>query len=81
VSDVEYEFLTAEQRLQIVEARLQQYEAEHYGHSLNKRALEGSSDIPEADKQQQLEQIERTLASLESSIDLHRRERAAIKGS
>ena len=76
--DFTYELLTDEQRQQIIDGRLSQYEAEHYATSLNRRTLEQATDVTEADKRLQLDQLDRVLASLESSIRLHREERAAL---
>ncbi|MEA2443117.1 MAG: hypothetical protein QOJ12_409 [Thermoleophilales bacterium] len=77
---LEYEYLGPEERLQIVESRLRQYEAEHYSHSLNRRALELSVDVRDEDKRIQLAQIDQRLASIESSIELHREELARTRG-
>jgi hypothetical protein len=71
-----YEYLGPDERLQIVESRLRQYEAEHYSHSLNRRALELAVDLPEDEKHAQLRQIDQRLASIERSIELHRDELA-----
>jgi hypothetical protein len=76
---IDYEQLNADEQLQIVEQRLHQYEAEHYGALLNRRALEQASDLSAEDKRRQLEQLDRTLASLASSIQLHRAERESIR--
>ena len=81
VADFPYETLTPERRREIAQARLSQYEAEHYSQSLNLRALERASDLPEHDKQAQLEQLRRTLASIEASIALHREELASLDGA
>jgi hypothetical protein len=77
---IDYEHLSGAEREQIVDQRLHQYEAEHYGAMLNRRALSEANDIPDEDKRAQLEQLNRTIASLESSIRLHRSERDRIRG-
>jgi uncharacterized protein (DUF342 family) len=74
-----YSHIGPQQQDQVVEQRLQQYEMEHYSHTLNRMALEQASDIPPEDKRQQIEQIDRTLASLESSIETHRREQDRLR--
>lgn len=73
---MKYEALTPQQLLQIVDGRLAQYEAQHYETSLNRMTLEQANDVSPEDKAQQLEQMERVLKSLESSIALHRQERS-----
>jgi hypothetical protein len=77
-SAFQYEALTDQQRVEIIDSRLAQYEAEHYSAQLNRMTLERATDIAEADKHQQLAQIARVLESLETSIAIHRDERARI---
>ena len=79
-SAFEYEALTAQQRVEIIDSRLAQYEAEHYSAELNRMTLEHATDIAEADKHEQLTQIGRILESLESSIAIHRAERERVTG-
>ncbi len=71
-SNFEYERLGPEQRAQIIERRLQQYEAEHFEHSLNRKALEQATDLAAEEKVRQLAQIDTALENLERSIELHR---------
>lgn len=80
-NDFRYEALSADQRFQIVERRLQQYEAEHFEHSLNRRALSDATDVTEEERAQQLDQIDRTLDNLARSIELHRSERDRLAAS
>ncbi|MEA2495168.1 MAG: hypothetical protein QOJ29_3079 [Thermoleophilaceae bacterium] len=74
-----YQYLSPEEQVQIVESRLRQYEAEHYSHLLNRRALERSVDLPDEDKRLQLAQLDQRLESIERSIELHRDELARAK--
>jgi hypothetical protein len=74
----QYSRLGADQKRQIIDSRLAQYEAEHYAQSLNRRTLERAVDVTDQEKDRQLEQIDRTLASIESSIELHRQELAEL---
>ena len=80
-SAFQYEALTDQQRVEIIDSRLAQYEAEHYSAQLNRMPLEQATDIADADKHQQLAQIARVLESLETSIAIHRDERARIAGN
>lgn len=47
---MQYERLDNNQKKQLLEQRLTQYEAEHYQHSLNKHLLEQSGDASEQTK-------------------------------
>ncbi len=75
----EYEALTPADRLRIVEDRLRQYEAEHFGHRLNRSALERAIDVPDDERAAQLDQIDRTITSIERSIELHRVQRDELR--
>jgi hypothetical protein len=77
----EYGAIGPGEQLQVVESRLQQYELEHYSHALNRMALVEAEDVSDDDRAVQLEQIDRTLASIERSIALHRRERERLVGA
>jgi hypothetical protein len=70
-----YEHLAPEAQRQIIDQRLQQYEAEHYGYTLNRMTLEQAVDVSPEEKREQLDLIDRRIASLETSIALHRAER------
>jgi SMC interacting uncharacterized protein involved in chromosome segregation len=74
----DYEQLSPEQRAEIIDRRLAQYEAEHFEHSLNRKALASATDLDEGDKQRQLQQIDLVLENLARSIELHRAERAQL---
>ena len=61
-----YKHLTAEQREQIIDQRIAQFEAEHFSHSLNKNAL---SELPNsAEKTKALAESDAAQAGLEAAI-------------
>lgn len=66
----EYSSLTEEQRKQIIEDRLRQFEAEHFNHELNKLNLETLPDSKE--KQEQIKAADEAQSTLEQAIKAHR---------
>ncbi|HEX8101854.1 MAG TPA: hypothetical protein VF533_04540 [Solirubrobacteraceae bacterium] len=72
----EYDTLTPEDRLGIVQERLRQLEAEHYNAALTRRAAEQASDVGAEQRDEMLRRIDAQLQTLEAAIRLHRDERA-----
>lgn len=76
----EYETLTQEDRLGIIQERLRQLEAEHYNAALTRRAAERATDVPEEQRAEMVRRLDAQLDTLEEAIRLHREERVAQAG-
>lgn len=62
-----YLVLTDEEKKQILENRLRQFETEHFNHELNKINVEALPETPE--KETQLEQIAQAQETISTAID------------
>lgn len=71
-SPFEYRQLTPDDQVKILEARLQQYEAEHFEHSLNRESLAQATDVTDDERRHELDRLDRRLRSIEASIEVHR---------
>jgi hypothetical protein len=78
---MEYRSLSPEERVQIVDGRLKQLEAEHYTTALNRRSLESATDMTPEDQSRLLAESDEKLETLERAIEIHRRERAELDGA
>jgi hypothetical protein len=71
-----YQQLTEDEKKQIIESRLRQFEGEHFNHELNKLNVE---TLPASDeKDQQLEAIAEAQATIEQAIEVHLEELAKL---
>ena len=66
---MDYKFLSPEQRRQIVEDQLAQFEAEHFGHELNKRRAENNPVLSDEEKAQVVDVSTRAMETIEAAID------------
>ena len=75
---MDYKFLTPEQRRQIIEEQLAQFEAEHFGHELNKLRAENNPVLSEQDRAQVVEASTQAMETIEAAIDETAKARDAL---
>lgn len=74
---MQYQYLNSDQKRQMIESRLQQYEAEHFGHSLNLVVAQAQSE-DDPTRATSIEQTQASLETLERAITAARGELAEI---
>lgn len=75
---MEYTTLTTEEKQAILENRIRQFEAEHYNNTLNKVNIE-ALNLPSEVAAEQVKQVNKNLATLESSLDATRKELSKVQ--
>jgi hypothetical protein len=77
---MEYEFLTREQRQEIVRNALLELEGQHYGLTLRLKAYHEATDASEDNKREMVQQTLEQVATLEAAIRVYREEFAVLNG-
>lgn len=78
---MEYKHLTPDQQEQMLVGRIQQLEAEHFGHTLNAEALDIATDISDEAKERQRTDTENSITTIEAAHKIATEKLDAIRAA
>lgn len=78
---MEYEKINTDQQVQMLEQRMAQYEAEHFGHVTNRALLLASPHAEDDDVQAAIQNAEEAMATLDEAHANVKKEIAKLKAA